>query len=260
MTIMIYLQQTCFLLQDISTMATITFTKSEQRTKSETSTVTIKSSELKTNQNSENSAEINDSKMKKNKNANLRKSKSAQSCENLETKHEENQAKDQHAYETQVSKAEVDCETDSAIGSSNYNTMSLDSLLSNFDDQLDLEETRPKVCEEAKGSDDRSPSFSSSATPPFYCTPKVPVPTATQVYDVKRKVKYKQNRIQPVPEKPECHEFQSHLSDQRVPEQTEIDGERSQAQYLRVNPELSGESSLASSITASSLSSCSRRK
>ncbi|XP_060573153.1 uncharacterized protein LOC132731061 [Ruditapes philippinarum] len=95
--------------------------------------------------------------------------------------------------------------------------------------------------------------------PPFYCTPKVPVPTATQVYDVKRKVKFKQNRIQPVPEKPECHVFQSHLSDQRVPEQTEIDGERSQAQYLRVNPELSGESSLALSITASSLSSCSRR-
>ncbi|XP_060598817.1 uncharacterized protein LOC132752507 [Ruditapes philippinarum] len=137
-------------------MSTITLTKSGQTTKAETSSVIIKSSEHKITQNSENSTEMQESEMKKNKNANLRKSKLALSCENSQSNYKEPEAKDQHAYETQLSKAEVDGETDSAIGSSNY-SLSLESLLDEVNSlELDSDQTKPKGCEVTEGSDDQS--------------------------------------------------------------------------------------------------------
>jgi hypothetical protein len=128
-------------------MSTITLTKSGQTTKAETSSVIIKS------------------EMKKNKNANLRKSKLALSCENSQSNYKEPEAKDQHAYETQLSKAEIDGETDSAIGSSK-NSLSLDSLLDVVNSlELDSDQTKPKGCEVTEGSDDQSLPCLDAQTP-----------------------------------------------------------------------------------------------
>lgn len=257
-------------------MSTVTLTETEQR-KTETRSVIIKSSEhIKAEHNSNSNTVIKDTQMKKNKNACLRKSKSALSCENADPDKNEPQDKDHDATERKVLRTEKDGDEDSAVGSSIYSELSLDSLLSNEVDDLKLDdtgETMPTVSVASTGAEGWSPPLNSGPTPPVFCTPKLAVPTSysPQVYE-KKKVIFRRDKIQPVQGNPELNAFGMKQPNTDTLHQPEIDGDISQqvvSSANQVKPELDEEVkpelddvplSPCCSLTVSSLSSWSRGK
>ncbi|XP_053408398.1 uncharacterized protein LOC128559816 [Mercenaria mercenaria] len=235
-------------------MATLTLTKTEQ-TNSDSSSVT---------NTSENNTSRQKPRMKKNKNAVLRKSKSAQNGENLDTQKKTQMNEEIHKIKTQQSCPELDGEdADSAIGSEVNSVIGMpfedDQLLDDLDNfilQPASETLKQSTIQ--KDTNFHSPTSRTLSRQPASVATKLPTTQTRTVeteYSTPQKGKFQRNRIQPVNKVPE-NAFQTEsldVSNNLETSDVRIDGEQSlttESLTTKLPPNYSTE--------ASSLPPCSR--